>query len=241
MGGRMRSRGNAAMTWVQLRIGLPEGSWVADVSRANPNATLRTMGVVADEGVGSVLLSVTGPEREPALDAIERHEGVDAVERVGAGEFETTLHVTGDPPRFVEAARRSGLPIEPPVDVIDGGAELEVVGNHDRLSALGRQLAKENVSFDVEFVGRYGDATRVLTDTQRELVLTAIEAGYYDTPRKSTLTEVAERHGIAKSTCSETLQRAEERLMKRFVDSLPHARTERSREEDTVDRREVVA
>lgn len=229
------------MTWVQFRLGLPEGSWIADVSREISNVTLRVMGVVADDGTGFVLLGIAGPDRESALGAIERHEGVDAVERIGDDEFETTVHVTGEPPRFVEAARRSGLPIEPPVEVVDGGAELEVVGDHDRLSALGRQLARADVAFDVEFVGRYGDATRVLTDTQHELVLAAIEEGYYDTPRGCTLTELAERHGIAKSTCSETLQRAEERLMKRFVDALPHSRIDPERENGADDGSEVAA
>ena len=209
------------MTWVQFRLGLPDGSWIADVSRANPRTTYRLLGVVTDDGVGYTLLSVAGPGTD-TVDDLRDHDAVDRVETLGTGEFETTLHVTAETPRFFDAARRSGLPIEPPIEVVDGGAELEVAGDHERISALGRRLASLDVTFDVELVGRYDAATRVLTDTQRELVLAAIDAGYYDTPRRCTLTELAEREGIAKSTCSETLQRAEERLMKRFIDGLPH-------------------
>lgn len=210
------------MTWVQFRLELPDGSWIADVSRSNPATTYRTLGVVTDDGVGYTLLSVSGPGRDAVSEDLDGHDAVDRVETLGVGEFETTLHVTADTPRFFDAARRSGLPIEPPIEVVDGSAELEVAGGHERISALGRRLASLDVSFDVELVGQYDAATRVLTNTQRSLVLAAIEAGYYDTPRRCTLTELAEREGIAKSTCSETLQRAEERLMKRFIEELPH-------------------
>lgn len=45
----------------------------------------------------------------------------------------------------------------------------------------------------------------------------AVEAGYYDTPRDCTLTDLAETVGLAKSTCSETLHRAEGQIIKQFV------------------------
>ena len=50
---------------------------------------------------------------------------------------------------------------------------------------------------------------------------TAVDHGYYDTPRACSLTELAEEVGIAKSTCSETLHRAEETMIKQFMEDLP--------------------
>jgi hypothetical protein len=44
----------------------------------------------------------------------------------------------------------------------------------------------------------------------------AIDRGYYDTPRQTTLVELADDVGIAKSTCSEILHRVEERVMKEY-------------------------
>jgi hypothetical protein len=57
----------------------------------------------------------------------------------------------------------------------------------------------------------------VLTDTQRDLLLRAIEEGYYDTPRSCSLTELAERLGKARSTVSESLHRAEGKALKEFA------------------------
>lgn len=51
--------------------------------------------------------------------------------------------------------------------------------------------------------------------------MAAVEAGYYDTPRTCTLTELADEVGLAKSTCSEILHRAEEIIVKEFIENLP--------------------
>jgi len=60
----------------------------------------------------------------------------------------------------------------------------------------------------------------LLTDRQRDLVVAAVQQGYYDTPRGSSLTELSDHLGMAKSTVSETLHRAEETVVKEFVAEL---------------------
>jgi hypothetical protein len=92
-----------------------------------------------------------------------------------------------------------------------------VTATRDRLSALGDQLRELGLEFDVESVTQRVETDRLLTDRQATLVETAVEAGYYDTPRSCTLTDLAERAGIAKSTASETLHRAEGKIVKQFV------------------------
>jgi len=46
-----------------------------------------------------------------------------------------------------------------------------------------------------------------------EIYLKAKEAGYYDSPRKITLTELAEKIGMAKSSISSILQRIHKKLL----------------------------
>ncbi|WP_241881432.1 helix-turn-helix domain-containing protein [Halorubrum sp. Ib24] len=93
-----------------------------------------------------------------------------------------------------------------------------MVDDRERLSAFGRRLAAAGAT--VESTGD-DEPTPVLTETQRDLVRAAVEAGYYDTPRECTLTELAADRDIAKSTCSETLHRAEGQVLRRFVEKGP--------------------
>ena len=110
------------------------------------------------------------------------------------------------------------MPLEFPFDVRDGEATWEVTSPADRLSALGSQLDAVGIDDTVEYVRQRVEDERPLTDRQRRLAVEAVERGYYDTPRECSLTELAESAGIAKSTCSETLHRAEGVVIRRFVE-----------------------
>jgi hypothetical protein len=115
-----------------------------------------------------------------------------------------------------------------PFTLTDGQAIWEITAPRERLSELGEQLDEFGIPFTVEKVQQHVTEEPVLTESQRELVQTAVEEGYYDTPRRCSLTELAETVGIAKSTCSETLHRAEEQVLKRFVAELESAAPSRS-------------
>jgi predicted DNA binding protein len=61
------------------------------------------------------------------------------------------------------------------------------------------------------------DPSSILTDRQHELITEAIERGYYDSPRRCTLTNLANELGVNKATASGILHRAEGKLIKEFV------------------------
>ena len=98
----------------------------------------------------------------------------------------------------------------------DDRAVETVVGTHAAISELGDQLQTDGFGFEVAYIRSDHDVSEVLTDRQAEVLFTAVEHGYYRSPRQCTLTEVAEVLGIAKSTCSGTLQRAEEAVIEYF-------------------------
>lgn len=200
------------MSRTRLCLDLPVDSWLGRVSRAHPDATFRVTGTLAADGGDVTALAATGVDSAAVVEALR--DGVEEIEVVERGR-ETVVRVAGQPPSYVAAARRTGVPVESPVEVANGRATLSVVGDRERLSALGRRLAAAGVT--VESSGD-DDPDPVLTEAQRDLVRAAIEAGYYDTPRECTLTELAADRGIAKSTCSETLHRAEGRVLRRFVE-----------------------
>lgn len=56
-----------------------------------------------------------------------------------------------------------------------------------------------------------------LPHEQLDSLVTAVEMGYYETPREVTLNEIAERLGVPESTCRYRLRRAESWLTKNFI------------------------
>ncbi|MFB6132949.1 MAG: helix-turn-helix domain-containing protein [Halanaeroarchaeum sp.] len=59
-----------------------------------------------------------------------------------------------------------------------------------------------------------------LTEKQREAVQTAVEMGYYQTPRNASLDDLADRVGVSKSAFSQRLNAVETKLVTALVSSL---------------------
>ncbi|WP_280585724.1 helix-turn-helix domain-containing protein [Halorubrum sp. Boch-26] len=203
------------MSRTRLRLGLPEDSWLGEVSRSLPDATLRVTGTMAAKEGDITALTATGGNHVDIADTLRERDDVDRIEVVERRGAETVAGVTAPAPSYVAAARRAGVPVESPVEVADGRATLVVADDRERLSAFGRRLAAAGAT--VESAGG-NESEPILTEAQRELVRAAVEAGYYDTPRECTLTELAADRDIAKSTCSETLHRAEGQVLRRFIE-----------------------
>ena len=209
------------MPQARLLVDLPDGPWIADVSREFPDTGFRVLAAVPGESAGFALVRVTARDADAVLSAMEGHDALTAVSVMARGDGVVTARVETDAPLLLLAAKRSGLPIEMPLDIEDGVAEVEVTGEHERVAEMGRRLREVGLEFEVERVRQRVNPARLLTDRQRELLLAAVDLGYYDVPRRATLTEVADHVGIAKSTCSETLQRVQRTVIREFVDDLP--------------------
>jgi len=210
------------MTQARLTVTLPEHIWIGDVSRHHPDAIFKIMTAVPDSGAAFAVLKLLTDDPEPLLESIRTHEEITELSIIQQTDEEVTVQVeTVSPPLLHLSAQASGMPIEFPVTITDGEATVDVTGSHERLSELASQLGNFDLDFSIDYIQERLHTSQLLSDKQQELVLTAVELGYYDTPRDCTLTELAGEAGIAKSTCSETLHRAEETMIKHFIDEIP--------------------
>ncbi|WP_276270766.1 helix-turn-helix domain-containing protein [Haloarcula litorea] len=80
--------------------------------------------------------------------------------------------------------------------------------NRDTLSTFYRTCRDAGVSATVDEVdGASRVADSVLTGPQREAILTALDAGYFDVPRRATLQDLAADLGVSDSAVSQRLRR----------------------------------
>lgn len=216
------------MAEARLSISLPEGVWIADLSTAHPETSVRVLAAMPGTGVGFGLVRIEGPDLDEVVEGMDRAEDVTACSVLHRGDREAVVQFETTQPLLLLSARESGIAIEPPVDIRDGVATVEVTASRGRLSKLGEQLRAFGLAFEVEYVREGIGVEHPLPERQREVLLAAVERGYYDTPRRCSLTDLADDLGIAKSTAGETLHRAEETVIKRFVDELATAGDSRS-------------
>lgn len=214
------------MPQANITITIPEGVWIGDISRGHPNASIRILAALTDDGAGVGLTEITATDLQDIIADIQANDSVTELEILQQYEntilvqFETTM------PLLLLPVQDSGVPLEMPFTIEDGQAEWEITAPQHRLSELGEQLEEFGIPFTVNAVHQHIEPEQLLTDRQLRLVNAAVEHGYYDTPRECSLTELAEEVDLAKSTCSETLHRAEEKITKQFLENLDNATTE---------------
>jgi predicted DNA binding protein len=206
------------MPTAKLAVTLPDSIWIADLSTRFPDATWRVLAALPDGETGVGLVEVTAPNIGEVLPRLNETEGVRVFEVLHRGENRALVQFETDEPLLLLSIRNSRAPFEPPVTVRDGVANLEITASRDRLSSLGDQLRTFGLEFEVESIRTSVDPDSVVSEEQRRLIETALDRGYYDTPRECTLTELADHLGIAKSTASERLHRAESAIIRAFVE-----------------------
>ena len=207
------------MPRARLTLTIPEGAWIGDVSREFPGVRFRILAALADGGTGVGHAELSGPDVPSVVAAVHDREEVTSLDLLHRHEDTALIQFGTTTPLLLLAVQDSGIPLEMPFDIEDGEATWDVTAPHDRLSALGDQLDAFGVTYTVEHIRERIEPEPLLTERQERLLRAAVDEGYYDTPRECSLTELAEEVGIAKSTCSETLHRAESRVVMEFLDT----------------------
>jgi predicted DNA binding protein len=206
------------MPTATLAVIIPESVWIAELSTRFSDATWRVLAALPDGETGVGVVEITAENITTVLSQLDDTDGVRVVEMLHRDENRALVQFETDEPLVLLSMRNSRTPFEPPVTVRDGVATLEITASRDRLSSLGEQLRAFGLEFDVRSIHTSVDDESVVSEEQRRLIETALERGYYDTPRECTLTELADFLDIAKSTASERLHRAEGAIIRAFAD-----------------------
>jgi hypothetical protein len=164
----------------------------------------------------SLLLEIRGSEQEvrSAATAIRHLEGVrQVVEGEGPGDA-VPLLVVMDRPAICRASNDVAIVcLDCPLnsEVQPSSWRFIARKNSDFRQVLSK-LSKEGIETRIEDVAPL-ERKATLTERQKEIMATAVAQGYFEFPRKISLTGLSEQVGVKPSTLSEILRSAERRIM----------------------------
>ena len=202
-----------------LSLHLPEQVWVSTLSTEYPDAKFTVLAAMPSDDTGVGLVEISATDVEPIVTAIDGYDSVTSVTVLEADTGRALVQFETTEPLLILSLSEAGIPLELPITIVDGEVTVELAAPREKLSELGTLLETFGIQFDLLAITQSIDTESLLTDDQYELLTEAVERGYYDTPRTCTLTELAEAVGLAKSTTSEKLHRAEGTVLKQFVGS----------------------
>lgn len=150
-------------------------------------------------------------------DSLVRHfdaaVGVHSSEVIHADSDAVLLQYRIPIPDSYRAARASGNLSLFPILMRNGWLSVERSASHERLAWYVDELRDAGLQYEILSVMRSHDPVELLTDRQRQLLTEAVACGYYETPRRCTLTELAEMLDVNKSAAIGILRRAEGRII----------------------------
>jgi len=204
------------MPYAKLTITIPDAVWISELTRRYSETRFRVLAATANDASGVARIEVSGDDQEDVCEAIREYDAVTDLTVFESAGPVTRFQVETTAPLLLTSLQDSGVPLEMPFEIRDGEMELEATIPSGTLSDLGRTLDDAGIAYTVERIRQNVESEKLLTDRQSWLLEEAIDRGYYDTPRRTTLVDLADDLDISKSTCSEILHRAEERVLKDY-------------------------
>lgn len=213
------------MPRVRLKVGpMPDMMTLAEEF---PDVSLRFLAnYPKDEDVCSVL-EVRTDETERFKETM-KYWDTETVEILHSDDETVVVMLEGEPPEGYFVSEDIGYHPTSPVVARDGYLFIEFVMPESKMGDLWQSLDERDVNYDVLSITEGYDVVDSLTARQREILTVAIERGYYDNPRRCSLTDLADELNVNKSVISGVLHRAEGEIIKdaigdpRESETVPH-------------------
>jgi predicted DNA binding protein len=202
----------------RVTLDLPEGCWLHEFSTRYDELRLEVVDrfpLTPRRSLAEVRFH--GPRPAGWEEELANVTGVDHVEVLEEQELSALCQVIHLTPSWLASARRLRVLWRHPVWVAQGAARWELIASEDRLRELIAEISPTlpGVRIDALLRGAGSRLPEQLTPRQSELLRRAVCEGYFDVPRRISLTELAERLNLSKSTLSERLAVVERKLITR--------------------------
>ena len=198
---------------LRIEVRLPEGHWSGDVSRQRPEAVLRieeTMPLGRGRGTAKISSS------SELAEELNAHNGVDEVRDLGSNRYEVDIAPKGG--GYIREIIEVGVIPQSPFEVRDGWVDWTIECSAEKSRELVQLLREREVPYRV--VSTRTTGSRMLTPKQRLIFDSALNEGYWDTPRRITLSDLAELLGLSKSTISVHLHKIEGVVLNSFAEEV---------------------
>jgi predicted DNA binding protein len=199
---------------MKLDVRIAHRVWLGDFSRRHPELLIECISLLALGAAGYLgEYEFFGSSRDWTDEIAEAH-GIVEVERLDAAPNFGRYRIRFRQAVVATLAARYEVLIRYPRKLMNGILSVELVARLSRMRRLVAILAKGGLEPQLVSLGRASlrSAPLILTPVQRSLFRQALALGYFEVPRRITLTGLAGKVGRSKSSVSRTLAAVEQKL-----------------------------
>lgn len=183
------------------------------LSDAHPETRFTVLGAWPTDGKLRVLIDTSTLELPLLEETLTDVPALTDVEIRHGDERNILFEVSTPPPELHGAMAESNIVPTFPLHLENGWFIGDLTASQDQLSTFRDELEAAEIDYRLIQVSAMDGAPGLLTERQQEVIEIAVEHGYYESPRKCTLTELAEILDVNKSVISRILHRAEGKIV----------------------------
>lgn len=199
----------------------PSHEGLAAVSRDHPDDEFLILDShVTTEGI-LILYEIRTTNPASVVQSFDGMTDLHSYEILHTGEKIVLVRCQIDEPAPFRAARSSGNLARGPLTVHNGWITVTFTTSNEVLARYKDELESADVSYQIVSKTSSSDPVDLLTERQWEVIVEAVDRGYYETPRECSLTDLATDLRVTKGTMSRVLHRAEGSIIKEFVVATP--------------------
>lgn len=205
-------------TTAKMFITFPDQLWIGFLSRKYPYYQIEIKSFIPisqDPFIGNSLVSISGVNPSNLLLEVKDHPSLLSYFVLEETPSQITLNAQTRDQHLLRLIVKNYILIKFPVKIDHGRAEFTISSSRANIDHFYEDLVQHGVPVEMKNIGQYtADIEgRELTPRQHYIYQKARELGYYDTPRKINLSDLATTLDISKSTLSAMLQRIHKKLL----------------------------
>jgi predicted DNA binding protein len=208
---------------VQLNFSLaiPSSRMLAKFSILYPNLQFNLLTMITiSKNQGNVLLQVKGINIDQFWDELTRKMVKTNYNLISKDKNSILLNMLMKDPWVLQTIFDAQLLIRFPIVIQNGKVTLELVGSRAKIDNLFKKNEnwKEAV-FSIKQIRKYSPDS-LLTPRQLEILNQSLINGFFEIPRKKSLSILAKEIGISPSALSENIRRINKKLAEHYISSM---------------------
>ena len=203
----------------QATLKVKSNEALVTLSESHPETEFAVLGAWPTDGKLRALIETSTIELASLKETISTIPTVTNIETRHTADDTILFEVSTPTSAPHGAMAESGIVPSYPLHLEGGWFVGDLTASRDQLSAFRDELEAVGIEYQLVQISGTDGAPEMLTARQQEVVELAVEHGYYESPRRCTLTDLAESLDVNKSVVSRILQRAEGHIITTYYSS----------------------
>jgi len=205
---------------VRFSFSVPKDLWLANFSIKYPLLHFNVLSaLILGENQGSCLIQIKGGNIDNFWNdfSVQYNEG--KFQLIYKDVNSLLMHILIQDPWILQNIMASQLLVRFPLIIFKGIVSIELIAPRNKIEKLFKNPKWKMMNVSIKQIGQYCPDS-LLSHKQANVLICALKKGYFDVPRKQSLSSLATELGISPTALSENLRRITKKLGEYYINRI---------------------